>query len=101
LQDLECAIRKTAAFLGKTLTESDVSTLADHLSFKNMKKNPSVNLELLLAKKNGPDFVQTEELSFIRKGEVGDWKNYMTPDMASRFDAWTEENIRGTGLSFN
>jgi hypothetical protein len=25
----------------------------------------------------------------------------MTPEMAARFDAWIEENIRGTGLSFN
>jgi len=78
-----------------------VSTLANHLSFKNMKKNPSVNLEPIMAKKNGPEFVQTEELSFIRRGEVGDWKNHMTPEMASRFDAWTEENIRGTGLHFD
>jgi len=101
LQDLECAIRKTSAFLGKTLTEADVSTLANHLSFKNMKKNPSVNLEPIMAKKNGPEFVQTEDLSFIRRGEVGDWKNHMTPEMASRFDAWTEENIRGTELSFD
>jgi Sulfotransferase domain. len=101
LQDLECAIKKIAAFLGKTLTESDVSKLADHLSFKNMKRNPSVNLEPIMAKKNGPDFVQTNELSFIRKGEVGDWKTHMTPEMASRFDAWTEKNTRGTGLSFD
>jgi hypothetical protein len=100
-KDLECAIRKTSAFLGKTLTEADVSTLANHLSFKNMKKNPSVNLEPIMAKKNGPEFVQTEDLSFIRRGEVGDWKNHMTPEMASCFDAWTEENIRGTELSFD
>jgi estrone sulfotransferase len=66
-----------------------------------MKKNPSVNLEPIMAKKNGPDFVQTKELCFIRRGEVGDWKNHMTPEMASRFDAWTEENIRGTGISFD
>jgi hypothetical protein len=66
-----------------------------------MKKNPSVNLELIMAKKNGPDFQQTAELCFIRKGEVGDWKNHMTPEMTSRFDVWTEKNIRGTGLSFD
>jgi estrone sulfotransferase len=101
LQDLEGVIRKTATFLGKTLTEPDVRKLSEHLSFKNMKKNPSVNLEPIMAKKNGPDFLQTTELSFLRKGEVGDWKNHMTPDMASQFDAWTEKNIRGTALTFD
>jgi hypothetical protein len=25
----------------------------------------------------------------------------MTPEMAIRFDAWIEENLRGTGLSLN
>lgn len=54
-----------------------------------------------MTKKNGPDFLQATELRFIRKGEVGDWKNHMTPEMAARFDAWIEENLRGTGLSLN
>jgi hypothetical protein len=66
-----------------------------------MRKNPSVNLDPIMAKKYGPDFFQATELRFIRKGEVGDWKNYMTPEMAARFDTWIEENTRGTGLSFN
>jgi hypothetical protein len=25
----------------------------------------------------------------------------MTPEMAARFDAWIEENTRGTGLTLN
>lgn len=100
-QDQEAAIRKTAAFLGKTLTETEVSKLANHLSFSSMRKNPSVNLEPIMEKKNGPDFLQATELRFLRKGEVGDWKNHMTPEMATRFDAWIEENLRGTGLSLN
>jgi estrone sulfotransferase len=66
-----------------------------------MKKNPSVNLEPIIAKKDGSDYLQSTELRFIRKGEVGDWKNHMTPEMAERFDAWTEENTRGTGLNLN
>ncbi|XP_033609943.1 luciferin sulfotransferase isoform X2 [Cryptotermes secundus] len=100
-RDQEAAIRKTATFLGKTLTETEVSKLANHLSFSSMRKNPSVNLEPIMTKKNGPDFLQATELRFIRKGEVGDWKNHMTPEMTTRFDAWIEENLRGTGLSLN
>lgn len=69
-QDQVGAIRKAAAFLNKTLTEEDIQKLADHLSFSKMKNNPAVNLEPLMAKKEGPDFMKNSELKFIRKGEV-------------------------------
>ncbi|PSN58317.1 hypothetical protein C0J52_00106 [Blattella germanica] len=98
-RDQKGAIRKTADFLGKTMTDAQVDELAEHLSFQSMRKNPAVNLEGLMALKNGPE--QKPDLKFIRKGEVGDWKNHMSPEMAARFDAWTEENLRGTGLSFD
>ena len=44
-QDLAAVIRKTAKFLGKTLSENDVTRLQEHLSFKNMKSNKAVNKE--------------------------------------------------------
>ncbi|CAL4997397.1 unnamed protein product [Urochloa decumbens] len=37
--------------------------------------------------------------AFFRKGEVGDWKAHMTPEMARRLDAIVEEKLRGSGLS--
>nr|XP_018473224.1 PREDICTED: cytosolic sulfotransferase 1-like [Raphanus sativus] len=37
---------------------------------------------------------------FFRKGEVGDWKNHLTPEMESRIDMIIEEKLRGSGLSF-
>ncbi|KAK1387249.1 Sulfotransferase [Heracleum sosnowskyi] len=37
--------------------------------------------------------------SFFRKGVVGDWKNCLTSDMASKLDQITEEKFRGSGLS--
>nr|CAD7457251.1 unnamed protein product [Timema tahoe] len=100
-RDQAGAIRQTAQFLGKTLSESDVKVLTEHLSFNKMKQNPAVNLEPIIAKKNGPDYLSSTSLRFIRKGEVGDWRNHMEPDMVARFDAWTEENLRGTGLNLD
>jgi hypothetical protein len=35
--------RKVAKFLNKELSEEQVSILADHLDFSNMKDNPAVN----------------------------------------------------------
>ena len=43
--DLPAVIRKTAKFLGKSLTDEDVTRLAEHLSFKSMKANKAVNKE--------------------------------------------------------
>ncbi|KAL6633769.1 hypothetical protein ACP70R_026440 [Stipagrostis hirtigluma subsp. patula] len=37
--------------------------------------------------------------AFFRKGEVGDWKAHMTPEMAQRLDSIVEEKLRGSGLS--
>ena len=44
-KDLPEVIRKTAAFLDKSLSEEDVAKLAEHLAFKNMKNNKAVNKE--------------------------------------------------------
>lgn len=42
-----------------------------------------------------------EGRKFIRKGRVGDWKNYMSEAMSGKFDEWVEKGLKGTGLSFH
>ncbi|KAK1605318.1 hypothetical protein QYE76_028991 [Lolium multiflorum] len=37
--------------------------------------------------------------AFFRKGEVGNWKELITPEMAQRIDDTVEEKLRGSGLS--
>ena len=34
----------------------------------------------------------------MRKGIVGDWKNYFTPEQAARLDAVYDEKMKGTGI---
>ncbi|XP_043708507.1 cytosolic sulfotransferase 8-like isoform X1 [Telopea speciosissima] len=36
--------------------------------------------------------------AFFRKGQVGDWKNYLTSEMIERLDQITEEKFHGYGL---
>ena len=43
--DLAGNVRKVAKFMGKEITEEQVGILVDHLSFKKMKENKSLNLE--------------------------------------------------------
>lgn len=96
LQDQVAVIKKAAAFLGKSVTDEQVLGLCDHLKFSRMAANPSVNMQLLLTN-DGTD----PNSRFIRKGKVGDWTNYMSQDLARRFDEWTDEHLRGTGLRFH
>lgn len=91
-----------AVFLGKRLTDEQVTALEDHLSFNSMKKNPALNLEPILAimEKSRPKEANPDE-TFIRKGTVGDWKNYMSEELSAKFDRFTEENLRGSDLVFD
>lgn len=98
-QDQIAVIKKTAKFLSKNVTDEQIIGLCEHLKFSKMATNPSVNMELLLgnrkAEEDDPDY------NFIRKGKIGDWTNYMTKDLARRFDEWTEKHLCGTGLKFH
>ncbi|KAK4486853.1 hypothetical protein RD792_006161 [Penstemon davidsonii] len=38
--------------------------------------------------------------TFFRKGNIGDWKNHMTPEMAKKIDGITAERLRGFDFSF-
>jgi len=62
----------------------------EHLKFDNMKSNASVNPTIMLDIKNGGNF--------IRKGQVGDWKNFFTPEKANEWLEWIRKNTEGTGL---
>ncbi|XP_046737699.1 luciferin sulfotransferase-like [Diprion similis] len=98
-QDLPSVIKKTATFLGKNLTTDQLSSLTEHLSFESMKLNPAANNEDLVHLMK--EVLQSEvEGKFMRSGEMNQWKSAMTQDMIERFDQWTRENLKGTGLSF-
>ena len=94
-KDLAKNVRKVAKFLGKELTDENVEALVDHLSFKKMKNNPSVNKE---EAKTANMF--KEDGVFMRKGEVGDWKNYFTDEMNKRMNEAIEKHLKPIGLEF-
>lgn len=97
-RDLPATVRRCASFLGvdQQLDEAKLATLCEHLNFKKMQRNPAVNLEPIIS---GMD-AASDSVKFIRKGEVGDWKNHMTAQMSERFDSWIESNSKGSDLTF-
>ena len=52
-------------------------------------------------KKNSHAVRDRKQQPSLRKGEVGDWKNYLTPMMASCLDQITEQKLKNYGMTFN
>lgn len=104
-KDLPKVIQQCADHLEieRKLTQDDIDKLCDHVKFEKMEKNTSVNLEHLVF--NDPivaeniDREMYNKVKFIRKGQVGDWQNYFTPEINEKFDKWIEANITD-GLTF-
>jgi hypothetical protein len=79
--DLGSVIRLLCDRLGYSLDEATAHKLEDHLSFESFRKNPAVNFENMFP--GG---------KFIRKGVVGDWKNYFSQERSKEWNHWIEEN---------
>lgn len=99
-RDLRGTLHTIADFMGKSLTREQCDSLCDFLSVKKMKNNSGCNFSPIIDSRLGKDYYKRSGNHFIRKGESGDWKNHMTPELSHQFDEWIENNTRGTGLSF-
>ncbi|XP_049795816.1 luciferin sulfotransferase-like [Schistocerca nitens] len=98
-KDLGAVIRKTAAFLGKSLTEEQVRQLEEHLSFSSMRDNPATNYSAVVQRLRAGIGLPPAppDQAFMREGAVGRARQRMSPEVDRRFDQWIRDNIRGTG----
>lgn len=70
--DLMSVIKKTSKFLGKNFSDQDLQTLATHLSFNSMKKNPNTNFS--------QDSKMKENLGKIHSKDVTDYRWVISKD---------------------
>lgn len=88
-------IRKILEFLGRSLSEETVDHIAQHTSFKEMKKNPMTNYSTV------PTEMMDHSISpFMRKGIVGDWKSIFTVAQNEHFDIHYAEKMAGCKPKF-
>jgi hypothetical protein len=79
-RDVASEILRIGAFFQRTLSPQAVAAIAGHCSFQSMSANPFTNRE-------GDPIMDFSIARFLRKGTVGDWKNYFTQTQNERFDA--------------
>lgn len=96
-EDVNFHVKRVAEFLGCPFTQDEVSSgvvenIVKLCSFEKMKE--------LEVNKSGAVGKNVENKHFFRKGEVGDWVNYIPPSMVKKLSKIIEENLSGSGLSF-
>ena len=98
VEDTAFYVKRLAEFMGYNFSleeekQGAVQKIVELCSFENMS-NLEVN-KVGLCQKNVANKI------FFRKGKVGDWKNWLTPEMAQRLDKKTEQMLSGFGLTFH
>jgi hypothetical protein len=96
-EDIISNLKKIAEFLGIPFTDKEekegvVEEISRLCSLDNLR-----NLEV---NKNSVRPSGLPNSSFFRKGEVGDWANYLSPSMAENYLKIVEEKLSGSGLTF-
>ncbi|CAI0378339.1 unnamed protein product [Linum tenue] len=96
-------VRKLASFMGKPFSSSMASGDDDEVVVEKVLWRSSLGrLKELEVNKNGTwETARAPNAHFFRKGMVGDWKNYLTSQMAERIDQLTCLKLQGTGLSLD
>ena len=68
--NLKAVVKDVSLFLGKELHDDVIDKIVDHLSFDRMRANQMTN-------HSSTDYIKAGG-SFMRKGKVGDWNNYIS-----------------------
>uniref|UniRef100_A0A0E0LWU9 Sulfotransferase n=1 Tax=Oryza punctata TaxID=4537 RepID=A0A0E0LWU9_ORYPU len=94
-------VKKLAEFLRVPFTDDEVGAgvvkeVVRLCSFEKLSHLP-VNSSGVVDRISGRPM---ENSMFFRKGKVGDWKNYLTEEMANKMDAVIEEKLKESGLTF-
>ena len=80
-----------ANFLNKPLLDELITRIAEQCTLKGMKEN----------EKSYKVWDEVQSSVFLRKGVVGGWKSYFTPELNERFEKEVLGKIKGTGLEFD
>uniref|UniRef100_A0A1X7UYV1 Sulfotransferase domain-containing protein n=1 Tax=Amphimedon queenslandica TaxID=400682 RepID=A0A1X7UYV1_AMPQE len=98
-RDLTSAVQSIADFMGSDLNESIIQKISRKCSFENMKLNPLANPDDLLEVK--VKIKNDASSGFLRKGDIGDWRNYFSSEQSVRVDDEFVKKVAESGLEFD
>ncbi|KAK0142751.1 Sulfotransferase 1C4 [Merluccius polli] len=88
-------IQRIAKFLGHHLSEEVLHNIVQLTTFDAMQENPMANYSSI------PDTIFDRKVShFLRKGEVGDWKNHLSAEENSAFEKHYMETMSDCQIPF-
>ncbi|XP_061665776.1 sulfotransferase 1 family member D1-like [Syngnathoides biaculeatus] len=88
-------VERIMRYLDLSLSDDIITRIVELTSFTAMKENPMANYTC------APKSVFDRSISaFMRKGEVGDWKNHFTPEQSAEFDADYERQMKQADIPF-
>ncbi|KAG5249932.1 sulfotransferase family protein [Salix suchowensis] len=95
--DIVSNLKRLAEFIGYPFSAEEekrgvIQEIADLCSLKSLK-----DLEVNKSGSYGGKYANN---SFFRKGEVGDWANYLSSTMMQRLEKLMQEKLSGSGLIF-
>ncbi|XP_020232851.1 cytosolic sulfotransferase 5 [Cajanus cajan] len=90
-------LKELAAFVGCPFSKQEEE---DGVVDEILKLCSFDNLSNLQVNKNGKLPSGEQHEAFFRRGEIGDWKNYLTVEMTQQLDTITEEKLGQHGLRF-
>ena len=93
-RDLPRAVSTIASFIEADLSSEVITKIADLTSFDKMKEDNAANRVWV------PDFQKKGASKFLRKGIVGDWKNFLTAKQSAEIESICAERLTPTGLFF-
>ena len=93
-KDLLSAVTKIVEFIGFNLDKEVIREIASKATFESMKDDSLVNYSWSkLYRQDGPPF--------IRKGEIGDWKNHFNEEQSKRIDDIYLTRFKPAGLELD
>jgi Sulfotransferase domain len=101
--NMDGVVKKAMKFMGKTFSQLQIDELCMHLSVDSMRKNPTCNNDGLVEKakslnKNGKS---SGSFKFIRKGEVGSFRDEFSNALDQKFDNFMRvPALQSTNFSF-
>ncbi|OMO99046.1 hypothetical protein COLO4_13548 [Corchorus olitorius] len=107
-KDTASYVKKLAEFVGYPFSPQEeqagtVRKIIDLCSFENLS-GLAVNKTGSWGDVGNPVSINGDPIPnriLFRKGKVGDWSDYLIPEMAKRLDKTMEEKLSGSGLTFD